>query len=376
MACLTCLRRNKECDDRRPRCSPCKISHLRCAYYRPPGVFTFCTEYSGSVRQRGGRRSRERPILPVQLKEATWQNVSSRFVVDIDPEYDPGLPHSISRDSVASQPFETMGQETQQQLIGPDGLQGNYHSFRYDDFYQEFNLEGTPYLDFSFNHVMPETHHHDLVDHSSSTDTPGNSIGSLSTIHDSTGEPPREINKPGSLPAHVLAQHYSTKLTNKYSFKSADWTFYTYFFHRFTQSHPGVLSSIQAWAGTNLFYSGKADSLVASLHDYADCVLYMKEKYGINHDDFEDPLPSIHDSAGDMQLVDASEDDIDAIFIGHFFLALSDLMSARAHQLRKVLRFIAHILQTSEVKQSMGGVRSRVASWVCNASIFKIRNLN
>lgn len=47
MTCLTCAKRRKGCDDRRPRCSTCKTSHLRCNYNTPPSVLYFQHEFPG-----------------------------------------------------------------------------------------------------------------------------------------------------------------------------------------------------------------------------------------------------------------------------------------------------------------------------------------
>lgn len=38
MACRSCQRRNKTCDERRPRCSVCRASRLRCRYDHRPAV--------------------------------------------------------------------------------------------------------------------------------------------------------------------------------------------------------------------------------------------------------------------------------------------------------------------------------------------------
>jgi hypothetical protein len=91
----------------------------------------------------------------------------------------------------------------------------------------------------------------------------------------------------------------------------------------------------------------------------------MKTCYGISHEDFGRPEPQSRNDEVSRRLADAPPDDVDAIFVGHFFLALADLMAARSLAFRSILRFIAYLLQTPEIKSRMTGVRSRVASWVC-----------
>lgn len=155
------------------------------------------------------------------------------------------------------------------------------------------------------------------------------------------------------LPGHILAQHYSSELARKYSFKSSEWTFYTYLFHRFTQSHPWVLCSIQAWTSTHLFYSGKTKSLSSAEVDYSNFVNHMKTYYGISHEEFGQGNETSHN---DRRLVEATADNIDAIFVGHLFLALADLMAARPSPFRSILRFVAHLLQMPDIRTRMSGV--------------------
>lgn len=181
-------------------------------------------------------------------------------------------------------------------------------------------------------------------------------------------EPPAKKTKRGHLPTHMLAQHFSQKLASKYSFKSPDWNYYTYFFHRFTRSHPWVLSSMLSWSSASLCFSSKAGDLDDSLQHYSDCLSHMQNEYGFTPEDLERIWPCAYDPIRDDAFVRASADDMDAIFVGYFFLALSDLMAARSAQFRNVLRFIAHLLRIPKIKSAMEGVRSRVATWVCFSS--------
>ncbi len=164
----------------------------------------------------------------------------------------------------------------------------------HDDFYYEFTTERFPDLDFDFDAGLAFLRAEPAV---GSPPAPAalpaplaaplaaplpaplavspshRDAAALSTATSPATPPPatasRAANPPGppSLPGHILAQHYSSELARKYSSKSAEWTFYTYFFHRFTQSHPWVLRAIQAWTATHLFYAGKTASLDGARRD-------------------------------------------------------------------------------------------------------------
>jgi hypothetical protein len=51
MACSTCLRRNRPCDELRPRCSQCKRSHLKCTFDDPLQSVTFRNEYDSTLQR-------------------------------------------------------------------------------------------------------------------------------------------------------------------------------------------------------------------------------------------------------------------------------------------------------------------------------------
>lgn len=356
MACATCLRRNKPCDKRRPRCGTCKASHLRCAYPRPPGVFTFVNETAGqSSRRTRDRGAEDYAGSPSQPPES--------------PAPGPTLISHITP-SPANRNPTTPQSDIERSRPGPDVLAGMLPSPWHDDFYYDFNTE--PFQDLNFDVDVSLSFPIDAV---SSQIQPVDDSSSLpiTTSLSREDDTPTATTTSGTddtsdttpLPGHILAQHYSSELARKYSFKSSEWTFYTYFFHRFTQSHPWVLCSIQAWTSTHLYYSGKLPSLQSAVADYSRFVDHMRKHYGVSHEDFGQPQPHQRVDPVDSRLADATPDDIDAIFVGHFFLALADLMAARPLPFRSILRFIAHLLQTPEIKGRMTGVRSRVASWVC-----------
>ncbi|KAF3384325.1 hypothetical protein F1880_001851 [Penicillium rolfsii] len=160
------------------------------------------------------------------------------------------------------------------------------------------------------------------------------------------------------LPVHLLTQHYSRTLAGRFSFKQTDWTFYTYFFHRFAASHPWVNSAILAWTSVNLFYTGNSASLDESLQLYDESLTMLRRNFGIHvHDLGAGTVPDI--------LAPADDDDMDSIFVACFFLALFNLIAARPNHLRDLLRLIAQFLRNLDVRSGMTGVQSRVASWFC-----------
>lgn len=170
-----------------------------------------------------------------------------------------------------------------------------------------------------------------------------------------------------TLTVHLLSQHFSRQLTGRFSFKSADWTFYNFFFHRFTTSHPWVLSAILSWTSASLFYSGRWKDLAIATFHYEQCVSQITKICGCSFDDIEFMWPSAYDPVTDKHFSAASTEDIDALFVSCFFLALFDQMAARPSHIRKIFRFISHVLQVPNVRDNMEGVRSRVSTWVCQS---------
>lgn len=150
-----------------------------------------------------------------------------------------------------------------------------------------------------------------------------------------------------------------------FSFKRPDWTFYTYFYHRFARSHPVALSAILAWTSANLFFVGQATSLNDATSHYEDSISLISKKYAASqpHD------KPWHDVASlSSRLSSQSNDDRDALFVACFFLALLDLALARSEQLMVTIRLIASVLQTPQFKDRMTGVQARVLSWVSASS--------
>lgn len=176
-------------------------------------------------------------------------------------------------------------------------------------------------------------------------------------------EQPNKRPRTERLPTHLLAQHYSRALTGRFSFKRPDWTFYTYFFHRFAGSHSVVLSAISAWTSANLFFIGQASTLDDSVAHYQDGLSSMTEKYNISIQDWE----MNNHITGQFDPYAYNEDDLDALFVACFFLALVDLALARSGPLRKIMRFMASVLRDRGFKSNMTGVQARIVSWVSNS---------
>lgn len=109
--------------------------------------------------------------------------------------------------------------------------------------------------------------------------------------------------------------------------------------------------------------SPPAESPIANFH-YEQCLSQIIKIYGRSFDDVEFMWPVAYDPVTDQNFSVASTEDIDALFVSCFFLALFDQMAARPSHIRKIFRFISHVLQVPNVRDNMGGVRSRVSTWV------------
>lgn len=241
------------------------------------------------------------------------------------------------------------------------------------DFHPQFGLDELSYLDMDFT----STFNPSAVDWNATREQGPPSMSSMASpqsplIESLAMESPRAGDRTPSqtptdretLTVHLLSQHFSRQLTGRFSFKSADWTFYNFFFHRFTTSHPWVLSAILSWTSASLFYAGRWKDLGIATFHYEQCLLQINKISGRSFDDVEFMWPSAYDPVKDRHFSVASTEDIDALFVSCFFLALFDQMAARSSNIRKIFRFIAHVLQVPNVRDNMGGVRSRVSTWV------------
>lgn len=158
---------------------------------------------------------------------------------------------------------------------------------------------------------------------------------------------------------HVLAQHYTRNLTSRYSSKNQGWNYHTYFFNRFSSSHPFVMSALYAWTSAHLFCAGVINSEDNSLLHYSKCVAGLKHvfnmevltKSGLKHD-------------LNWLTADVGDDDHDAIAVALFFLAWTDLILSRPHDLRNLLELEASILEQRKYKGS-DSVFIKMATWFC-----------
>ena len=237
-----------------------------------------------------------------------------------------------------------------------------------DDVHQNLSLHGLPYpsTDLDGMIMMDQV---ESVQESPQSSLPTGSQWQQEAIdkgkHDLTvDEPSTKESDSRRLPRHLLAQHFAQKLTGRYSFKSSQWTYHTYFFHRFTNTHSWVLSAMLAWTSANLFYNEKVESLDTACSHYQESLAQISECSGRDLDEVSKSWPATNHQEHNRKLAEAETDDIDAIFVACFYLALHDLITARPYQVRKILRFIAHVLKVPNVWQAMGGIRSRVALWV------------
>ncbi|KAJ5899886.1 hypothetical protein N7495_004630 [Penicillium taxi] len=322
MSCLTCKRRKKQCDDKRPRCTTCKASHIRCTYEGPPSVLQFYHEFpeSKAVVRTDNKPDVDRlqktlfqPAVNGELQQASSEDLFSEIYLSWDDDFP-----------------------------------------MFSDF--DYGTFSAPAPDIQMPE-LPLLSSQETKDATCMTvdDAAGSRNPISDTLHD---QPPAKRPREYELPTHLLAHHYSRDLAGRFSFKRRDWTFYTYFLHRFGQSHPWVLSSILAWTSANLFYTGKTKSLDEALRHYQESLQSMTRKYGV---------ATASDSAidGGQIIAENSSDDIDALFVAYFFLALVDVVMARPGPLRDNLRFIAAIIRIPDFKNMMTGVQARVTSWFC-----------
>ncbi|KAL5352335.1 hypothetical protein ACLOAV_002282 [Pseudogymnoascus australis] len=242
------------------------------------------------------------------------------------------------------------------------------------DFYPQFGVDELSYSDMDFTSTFDPS----LVEWSVTREQGAPSMSSMAAPQPPPTEslamespragdrtPSQKPTDKETLTVHLLSQHFSRQLTGRFSFKSADWTFYNFFFHRFTTSHPWVLSAILSWTSASLFYSGRWKDLVIANFHYEQCLSQIIKIYGRSFDDVESRWPLSYNPVTDRHFSAASTEDIDALFVSCFFLALFDQMAARPSHIKKIFRFISHVLQVPNIQHNMGGVRSRVSTWFC-----------
>ncbi|KAH7025665.1 uncharacterized protein B0I36DRAFT_293256 [Microdochium trichocladiopsis] len=168
-----------------------------------------------------------------------------------------------------------------------------------------------------------------------------------------------------SISDHVLAQHYKQKLTGRYSSKDPAWNYYVHFYNRFSSSHPFVLSALYAWTSAHLFCTGILKATTDALSHYHNCLAELQRWFGLTIDRPLDPLDS-----GLQEIQTTDDDTLDAITVGLYFLASTDLMLGDFGRLRRVLDLEAEILlaqglgpQRPQLK--LGRLSTVAAMWFC-----------
>jgi hypothetical protein len=240
-----------------------------------------------------------------------------------------------------------------------------------DDFSGFMEMDGVALPDSQLNLRLPDTQASTELESNGSSFTLKNggvdssSSTSVSLEGVDNSQPPAKRRRMDGLPTHLLAQHYSRALTGRYTFKRPDWTFYTYFFHRFAGSHPWVLSAILAWTSANLYYAGQTKSLDDALRHYDDSLSLITEKYGTVQCEDKDGIET-------GLLSSSSSDDMDSLFVAYFFLALMDLVAVRSNRLRETLELVAALLSAPGFQSGITGVQARVISWVSDGLVSSI----
>ncbi|KAI9037912.1 uncharacterized protein KD926_011524 [Aspergillus affinis] len=167
----------------------------------------------------------------------------------------------------------------------------------------------------------------------------------------------------GGLPVRLLTQYYARVIDGQLTYKRPDWTYYTFFFHRFNAHYRCVLSATQTWASASLHSAGRKESLDDALQSYYDSMSMMAQKYGIT---VNSPSTVEHRMERVANfLTSTNTEEKDAMFVTYFLLALFDLMTARSPQLRGILSFMASFLRNPNFRSQMTGVQARVAYWFC-----------
>lgn len=164
---------------------------------------------------------------------------------------------------------------------------------------------------------------------------------------------------PSVVSDHVLALHYTQNLTSRYSSKKQGWNFHTYFFNRFSSSHPFVMSALYAWTSAHLLCAGAIASEENSQLHYAKCVCGLKRVFNME----------VRPSAGldhDLHWMTAvtRDDDFDAIAVALFFLASTDLILSRPGDLRNLLDLEATIIKRRNYR-GPDSVFIKIATWFC-----------
>lgn len=352
MSCSSCQRRRLVCDLLRPRCAQCRRSHLKCEF-KPSNAIQFQDE-TETVKARSFSAKRHKKLNadprgtlidasdsglnPQQSTGQIWQTAglefpfidSTSFIPWVDDIFEGYLPES----SGASQLWQDIADSS----LFPDLI-----------LEEPTNLESTNAGLDTLNAVSnPST---------SPVETQGPELLQKSSQHGVSEGPLEEI------PDHFLAQHYTRNLTSRYSSKDRGWNYYAHFYHRFTNSHPFVLSALYAWTSAHLYFASNLKSLHNAFKHYERCLEEISAGHSLNID-----VLSAKAKAGTAQtnlLHTLSDDDVDAIGVSMYFLASTDLLASRRTPLQNLVQAMAALHLAGLPARRRKGLFSTVSSWFC-----------
>lgn len=329
----------------KPRCSPCRHSHVKCVYESSSlAVFEFRDE-TEHVKTHSRRRGKKRKLL-----------------TDADTPRPPSPPQ-------LSKPAETCSQNDEMEYPELSGLASlpnlDTTSMPWMDGLFDSNLDQrwdfTPYSTVLWNTAANPT----LPNH-----FPGQSRGMYSA--GSSGKAFAELNMPNSdhqspsssslsaVSDPVLAQHYTQNLTSKYTSKEQGWSYHTYFFNRFNSSHPFVVSSLYAWTAAHLFCNETLSSEANAIEHYAKSLSGLGDQLGVHL-----LVENIAERASQAWFEPISQrEDLDAVAVTLYFLAWTDLLLSRQASFRRMLRLEAALLDLRGHDQS-NSIYVRMAVWFC-----------
>lgn len=338
--CNTCARRKLSCDTLKPRCSPCRRSHVKCVYDPSTQVFEFRDE-TENIRAQSGRREKKR-------KASGDANTSQeQSPPQLSQQTDALSPADDSRLLEASS-LSLLDTTTMPWM---DGIFDSYLGPQWDLTPDSTVLWSTTTDPITINDFPDQT---PSMDANSSTQVFAEFNMPAS---DQQGLP---SSSPSAVSDHVLAQHYTQNLTTKYTSKEQGWNHHTYFFNRFNSSHPFVISSLYAWTAAHLFCNGTVDSDANAMEHYEKSLAGLGDQLGVD-------LLSANatdDASQNWFALLAQGDDMDAVSVTLYFLAWTDLILSRRVALRRMLNLEALLLERRGHDQSHS-VYVRMAVWFC-----------
>ncbi|KAI7759721.1 hypothetical protein LZL87_009044 [Fusarium oxysporum] len=327
------FRRKLSCDQLKPRCSPCRRSHLKCAYEPTShAVFEFRDETEQirtHSRRRGKRKSTPRQSSFTEVSPQTQMTFSA---VETD------VPDSLEPSSLAMLDATAMP--------WMDGIFESYPDQQWD-----LSPDSAVLYNGAAQLWLPQT------------DSPGQistdfNAGSLSS------------SSPQTVSDRVLAQHYTQNLASKYSSKGQTWNNHTYFFNRFNSSHSFVISALYAWTAAHLYCNGTLGSESSALEHYEKSLVALGDQLGIQLG-----IEGVDEELSQTwpQLI-TRDDDMDAISVTLYFLAWTDLLLSRRASLKLMLSLEACLLESRGHGDQSQSVYGRMAVWFCfldaRASLF------